>query len=176
MLTGDLVRLRALEPADSELMWRWYHDPEVGRWMNSAPPISLAQNMAKGLDRPRNTFEQMLLGIEPLDDPRLIGYVSLGDTDFVARDITLQSFAVGDRDAWGKGYATDALRVACRFVFEEIGMHRVTLWVAAENTAAIRAYERVGFVQEGRKRESFLTGGKLHDYLMMGLLESELIS
>ncbi|MEO3788582.1 GNAT family protein [Nonomuraea sp. B10E15] len=174
MLTGDRVRLRALEPADSEALWRWYHDPEVGRWMDASPPISLAQNMEKGANRPRNTFEQMVLGIETLDGGRLIGYVALGDTDFVQGEATLQSIAIGDRDHQGGGYATDALRLICRYAFEEMGLHRVMLWVVADNTAAVRAYTRVGFVEEGRRRESFRTRGKRHDFLMMGLLESEL--
>ncbi|TMR96399.1 GNAT family N-acetyltransferase [Nonomuraea basaltis] len=174
MLTGKRVRLRALEPADSEAMWRWYHDPEVGRWMDGAPPISLAQNLEKGQNRPRNTFEQMLLGIETLDDPTLIGYVVLGDTDFRHGEATLETIAIGDRDHRGGGYATDALRVICRYAFEEMGLHRLTLWVVADNAAAVRAYTKVGFVEEGRRREAFRTKGKRHDFLMMGLLSSEL--
>ncbi|WP_336208453.1 GNAT family N-acetyltransferase [Nonomuraea sp. LPB2021202275-12-8] len=174
MLTGERVRLRALEPADSEPLWRWYHDPEVGRWMDAAPPISLAQNMEKGADRPRNTFEQMVLGIETIEGGRFIGYVSLGDTDLIQGEATLQSIAIGDRDHWGGGHATDALRVICRYAFEEMGLHRVTLWVVAANAAAVRVYEKVGFVVEGRRREAFRARGKRHDLLMMGLLESEL--
>ncbi|MEU6725942.1 GNAT family protein [Nonomuraea wenchangensis] len=174
MLTGRRVRLRALEPADSELLWRWYHDPEVGRWMDGTPPISLAQNIEKGQNRPRNTFEQMVLGIEALDDGRLVGYVALGDTDFRHGEAELQSIAIGDRDRWGAGYATDALRVICRYAFEEMGLHRLTLWVVADNAAAVRAYTKVGFVEEGRKREAFRARGKRHDFLMMGLLSSEL--
>lgn len=174
MLTGRRVRLRALEPADSEAMWRWYHDPEVGRWMDSAPPISLAQNIEKGQNRPRNTFEQMVLGIETLDGRRLIGYVALGDTDFVHGEVTLQSIAIGDRDHWGGGYGSDALRVICRYAFEEMGLHRVMLWVVADNTAAVRAYQQAGFVEEGRRREAFRRAGKRYDFLMMGLLSPEL--
>ncbi|NUP01344.1 MAG: GNAT family N-acetyltransferase, partial [Nonomuraea sp.] len=168
------VRLRALEPADSETMWRWYHDPEVGPWMESSPPFSLAQNLEKGENRPRNTFEQMVLGIETLDGGTLIGYLSLGETDFIHGEAILQSIAIGDREHLNGGYATDALRVICKYAFEEMGLHRVMLWVVAENTAAIRAYTRVGFVEEGRRREAFRTRGKRYDFLMMGLLSSEL--
>ncbi|MCK2214904.1 GNAT family N-acetyltransferase [Actinomadura sp. ATCC 31491] len=168
------MRLRALEPADSELMWRWYHDDEIGLWMDGSPPISLAQNIEKGQNRPRNTFEQMVLGIEALDDGRLIGYVALGGTDFRHGEAELQSIAIADRDRRGGGYGTDALRVICRYAFEEMGLHRLTLWVVADNTAAVRAYTRVGFVEEGRKREAFRTRGRRYDFLMMGLLATEL--
>ncbi|MFC4012668.1 GNAT family N-acetyltransferase [Nonomuraea purpurea] len=174
MLSGERVHLRALEPADSEAMWRWYHDPEIGRWMDTSPPISLAQNMDKGANRPRNTFEQMLLGIETRQERRLIGYVALGDTDFIHGEATVQSIAIGDRDHRHGGYGSDALRVICRYAFEQMGLHRVMLWVVADNTAAVRAYTKVGFVEEGRRREAFRTQGRRHDFLMMGLLSSEL--
>ncbi|MEV4808002.1 GNAT family protein [Nonomuraea sp. NPDC049421] len=174
MLTGELVRLRALEPADSEALWRWYHDPEVGRWMGSDPPISLAQNMEKGQNRPRNTYELMQLGIETLQDQTFIGYVVLGDTDFVHGEAVLQSVAIGERDFRGGGYGTDAVRVISRYTFEEMGLHRLMLWVVADNAAAVRAYRKVGFVEEGRRREAFRSRGKRYDYLMMGLLEGEL--
>jgi len=174
MLTGELVRLRALEPADSEAMWRWYHDPEVGRWMDAGPPISLAQNIEKGQNRPRNTFEHMQLGIETLQGKTFIGYVVLGDTDFVRGEAVLQSIAIGDPAYRGGGYGTDAVRVISRYAFEEMGLHRLTLWVVADNVRAVRAYKKAGFVEEGRRREAFRARGERYDYLMMGLLEHEL--
>jgi RimJ/RimL family protein N-acetyltransferase len=175
MLAGTLVRLRALEPSDSESMWRWAHDAEVVRWMDGGPPFSLAQNIAKGENRPKNTNENMLLGIESIADQVLIGYVALGDTDFVNGEATLQSIAIGDRAFWGRGYATDAVRVICRYAFAEMGLHRILLWVVDANSAARRVYERVGFVEEGKRREAFRRDGKRHDFVMMGLLEHELI-
>ncbi|NUR97751.1 MAG: GNAT family N-acetyltransferase [Kribbellaceae bacterium] len=173
MLTGELVRLRALEPADSEAMWRWYHDPEVGRWMDPGPPISLAQNLEKGANRPRNSWEEMLLGIETLDGV-FIGYVLLNDTDFINGEATVQSIAIGDPAYWNGGYGTDALRTICRYAFEVIGLHRVMLWVVSENARAIRAYTKVGFREEGRRRQAFRAGPDRHDYVMMGMLHSEL--
>ncbi|WP_219511680.1 GNAT family N-acetyltransferase [Nonomuraea ceibae] len=56
MLTGDLVRLRPLEPSDAELMWRWNHDPEVGRWMFGSYPESLAQITERFEELPRNSY------------------------------------------------------------------------------------------------------------------------
>ncbi|MET8384750.1 GNAT family protein [Streptosporangium canum] len=55
-----------------------------------------------------------------------------------------------------------------------VGVQPLMLWVVADNVAAVQAYRKVGFVEEGRRREAFRTGGKRYDYLMMGLLSSEL--
>jgi len=51
------------------------------------------------------------------------------------------------------------------------GFHRVTLHVVADNVPAIKAYERAGFVHEGRLRDAFLDDdGKYHDQLVMGVI------
>jgi RimJ/RimL family protein N-acetyltransferase len=50
---------------------------------------------------------------------------------------------------------------------------RISARVLEYNTRAIRAYEKCGFVVEGRQRESAHVDGKWHDDVMMGLLDSE---
>jgi putative acetyltransferase len=49
-------------------------------------------------------------------------------------------------------------------------VHRLELWVFADNDAAIRLYERLGFHHEGRRRASFLKDGHFKDLLLMGML------
>nr|WP_275477366.1 GNAT family protein [Streptomyces roseifaciens] len=81
---------------------------------------------------------------------------------------------IGDKDYWGRGYATDTMRVICRYGFDEMRLHRIALTVVADNVPARRVYEKVGFVEEGRRRECFRRDGKWHDMIVMGLLEGEL--
>jgi RimJ/RimL family protein N-acetyltransferase len=74
------------------------------------------------------------------------------------------------QDYHGKGLGTFLTRT----ILEEAkrkGFHRVTLQVVADNTPAIKAYERAGFVQEGRLKDAFLDDdGKYHDQLVMGII------
>ncbi|MGC5019555.1 GNAT family N-acetyltransferase [Micromonospora sp. DT47] len=82
--------------------------------------------------------------------------------------------SLGEKVCWGRGYGTEAMRLICRYGFDKMRLHRISLWVADENAAAIRVYTKVGFVEEGRARESFRRDGRWHDMIMMGLLEGEL--
>jgi RimJ/RimL family protein N-acetyltransferase len=52
-------------------------------------------------------------------------------------------------------------------------MHRVALRVEAFNSEALRFYERLGFVQEGRLRDATYCDGAFHDVLMLSLLSSD---
>ena len=54
-----------------------------------------------------------------------------------------------------------------------MGLHRVQLDVAPFNPAGIRAYEKVGFVEEGRRRASVWHDGRWYDQIMMSILENE---
>ena len=75
----------------------------------------------------------------------------------------------------GQGLGTDAVRTMARYLIQERGHHRLTIDPAADNVAAIRAYEKVGFKPVGVMRQyERLPGGQWHDGLLMDLLADEL--
>jgi RimJ/RimL family protein N-acetyltransferase len=174
IMIGDLVRLRAMEPADAEALWRWNHDPEVMRWMDDGYPQSLAR-VTRWLteERGRNEYGDVLLGVEVKAGGQLIGLVRLRDAEPETGCAELDIY-LGEKDHWGKGYATDTVRTICRYGFQQMRLHKITLTVVTENEAACRAYRKVGFVQEGRLREVFRRDGRWFDKFTMGLLEGEL--
>jgi RimJ/RimL family protein N-acetyltransferase len=73
----------------------------------------------------------------------------------------------------GKGYGTEAINFALDFAFRYANLHRVALEVFSYNDNALRVYQKVGFVVEGRKREDHFFDGAYHDTLMMGILKKE---
>src|SRR4029077_6502603 len=77
------------------------------------------------------------------------------------------------REYIGRGYGTDAMRVIVDYGFREMGLHRIQLGVAPFNPAGIRAYEKAGFVEEGRYRESVLHDGRWYDEVLMSILDHE---
>ncbi|MEU0369837.1 GNAT family N-acetyltransferase [Streptomyces sp. NPDC006283] len=173
MVLGERVKLRAMGPEDAEALWRWNHDPDVMRWMNDNHP-STPEHVEKWLaERPRNTYGDLLLGIETRSDAALIGLVALSgaepETGIAELDIYL-----GEKEHWGRGYATDAMRTVCRYGFDKMRLHKIKLTVVTENHAAQQVYKKVGFLEEGRLRQSFRRDGVWYDQLAMGLLEGEL--
>ncbi|MGC7100160.1 GNAT family N-acetyltransferase [Amycolatopsis lurida] len=82
---------------------------------------------------------------------------------------------LGEAEFRGGGYGTDAIRVLCRYGFDAMRLHGISLWVVAENTGACHVYRKLGFVEEGRQRERFFRDGRWHDMILMSVLEGELI-
>lgn len=74
----------------------------------------------------------------------------------------------------GKGFASDTLRVLCKFIFEEMNVHKIKLNYFEFNEAGKRCYEAVGFKEEGRNRKEIFRYGKYYDTINMGLFKNEL--
>ncbi|OEV04786.1 GNAT family N-acetyltransferase [Streptomyces oceani] len=173
MVPGELVTLRPLEPSDAEAMWRWHQDPEVMRWMDDGYAQSLAEVQRSLAERPRNTYSEVLYGVRARADGQFIGLVRLRDCEPETGCAELDLY-LGEKDYWGQGYATDTMRTMCRYGFDKMRLHKISLTVVTENHAAYRVYRKVGFVEEGRLRQVFRRDGEWYDEYTMGLLAGEL--
>lgn len=100
--------------------------------------------------------------------------VTFGEKIGPVPDVADVGVMIGDRGSWGKGLATDALRVTCRHAFETLGARRLTAGAMAPNVAVIRAFVRIGFVEEGRLRQHFVLDGQGADHVLLGCLRGEL--
>jgi len=174
MFRGQLVELKAIEPDNLGTYTRWFQDPEVLRLLTPAtvkPWSSVAEKraierMARGGD------DAVHFAIHVLTDGQLIGNCSLQAIDGKNRTAGL-GIVIGERAYWGRGFGSDALRLMLRYGFSELNLHRIWLKVLAFNERAIRAYNKIGFVEEGRLREAVYRDGRYWDELMMAVLRTE---
>lgn len=172
MLTGELVRLRPVEPEDADSLHRWHNDAEVMRWLHSFFHTSLAATRKRVGERQENAYEKVTFCIETLEG-KLIGIVALRDADPVNARAEVDIY-IGEKDHWGGGYGTDALRTVCRYGFDTLRLHSIQLGVVEANERAIKSYKKVGFQVDGRYRQSFFRDGEWYDSLLMCVLKDEL--
>jgi RimJ/RimL family protein N-acetyltransferase len=173
ILVGELVRLRGVRDDDLPVLAAWEMDPgrmaTLSSWV--APPSEAAAR--ERITRwSANDKDNLGFAIETLDDPPVLaGHIGLWGARPKDRCATL-GIALG-REYIGRGYGTDAMRVIVSYGFREMGLHRIQLGVAPFNPAGIRAYEKAGFVEEGRLRESVLHDGRWYDEVLMSILDHE---
>jgi RimJ/RimL family protein N-acetyltransferase len=103
---------------------------------------------------------------------RLIGTCAFSQLDG-DNGSALYHITIGEADAWGRGMGTEATQLMVDHAFGTLGLHRIALYVFEFNVRAIRAYQRCGFVVEGRSRESIWRDGRWWDELAMSVLESD---
>lgn len=174
LFKGSLVRLAAPQSDDFETMAQWSNDPEYLRLMDTDParPINAKalEEFEQGFFKNPNSFG---FRIRTLTDDKLIGFLHL-DVMWNSQSSFL-AIGIGERDYWGKGYGSDALRLILNYAFNELNQHRVGLNVTSYNTRAIRAYEKVGFKYEGAQREYSMRDGQRYDLVYYGILREEWI-
>jgi aminoglycoside 6'-N-acetyltransferase len=162
-LTGRRVTLRPGEPSDVSYLTAILSEPEVaGRWGHFDEA-----EVAKQFVGSDTAFVVTLNG-------EVIGAIQFGEEeDPMYRHAGIDIFLTASRHRQGLG--SDALRTLARYLFEERGHHRLSIDPAADNEAAIRAYERVGFRTVGVMR-GYERGpdGTWHDGLLMDMLADEL--
>ena len=103
---------------------------------------------------------------------RLVGTCAFSQLDG-DNGSALYHITIGESDAWGRGLGTEATRLMVDHAFGTLGLHRIALNVFEFNERAIRAYRRVGFLVEGRSRESIWRDGRWWDELAMSILVSD---
>ncbi len=92
------------------------------------------------------------------------------DPDNRSANIRISLFYEADL---GKGYGTEAMRLAVDYGFKALKLHRISLDVFSFNPRAIRVYEKIGFKQEGVLRDTLFYDGEFHDEIIMSILEDE---
>ena len=172
LLQGANVRLRRAEPSDLEDRWRWNNDPRVMQFLpRSAVPASREQLLAwlrKSAEDPGDAIE---LAVET-SDGRHIGGASLRDFDWKTRKAEF-AIMIGEPECWGKGHGTDVTRLLLELGFDRLNLNRIWLTVDAEHSAAIRAYDKAGFREEGRLRQDRFLRGAYGDTILMAILREE---
>jgi aminoglycoside 6'-N-acetyltransferase len=155
-LSGERVVLRPLSDADVGRVEEIQRQPSVvGRW---GEPSGFEGVVPFAIELDGEVVG--LIQYHEEDDPM---YRHAGVDLFLAEEVQ------------GQGLGTDAVRTMARYLIHERGHHRLTIDPAADNIAAIRAYEKVGFKPVGVMRQyERLPGGDWHDGLLMDLLAEEL--
>jgi len=157
--------LREVRPDDLPILYEIERD--LASWEERTPAAPGPLTWEAFREAHRDTGTGFVITV----DDQVVGRCGLMHEDLLARHAEVGiSVAAAAR---GQGYGTDALRVLAEFAFVRRNLRRLHLETLADNAAAVAAYRKVGFVEEGRPREHAWVRGAYVDMLRMGLLRSE---
>ncbi|HMO95057.1 MAG TPA: GNAT family protein [Tepidiformaceae bacterium] len=168
---GELVRLRAREDTDLDVMYRWINDWETVQYIASRYPQS-RKFEREWLASGDPAFGEAAFIVETLEEQRPIGWLGLHRMAPEHREAHL-GVAIGEAEYRDGGYGTDLMRTVSRVAFDVMNLNRIELTVYDWNLRAIRVYEKVGYRREGLLRDGMFRAGKWHNLVLMGLLRGE---
>jgi len=143
----DLIELTADEDLFQYTEGRPLEEEEVLRWLESDPHVKLT-----------TPNQQFFLAIETREQGKLIGYLSLAQTDAQRLQAALNIYV--SKAFQRQGVASEALDAVARFCFQGIKLHRVSASCDSRNTAACRLLEKLGFRREGEFVKDHLLRGQ----------------
>jgi RimJ/RimL family protein N-acetyltransferase len=121
--------------------------------------------------------------IQSLDEQKVKYFTILRDTDLQVGVLKITGIDLINRSLLigvdilpsfrGKGLAQKAWKLALRYCFDFLNMHRAWLTVLEENTIGLHIYRKLGFQEEGQLREAVFRGGCYHNLIVMSMLKNE---
>jgi RimJ/RimL family protein N-acetyltransferase len=172
LLTGRQVVLRELRVSDATSLFAMLTSEEVSRFI-SPPPTTVdgfEQFIAWTL-RMRSLGNYACFAVTVKGSDVAIGIFQLRELEAGFRTAEW-GFAIGSA-YWGTGAFMEAAELMIRFAFETVGVHRLEARASVRNGRGNGALRKVGAVQEGVLRRSFLRHGEYHDQVLWSILDED---
>lgn len=157
---------------NASIIRKWHNDPELIQLARIGREKTTLKQERTDIQNARRSKDQAYHMIIKQSDDTAVGFVRFNFIDRTSGNVWLRVM-IGERTAWGKGYARDALESYLGWLFNEIGIHRVTLECYSTNMRAVKFYERLRFKKEGVLREAVLIDGTHHDVFSFGMLKRD---
>lgn len=166
------IYLRPLELDDYKVSVKWRNDAEIQNMVGGHKYFVSIEKEKKWVENAINDNDRIVLAICLLENDKYIGNVMLQEIDWINRSARVPVL-IGDKNEWGKGYATEARMMMLKFAFEERGMERISAYILENNVASIKQHEKCGFKKEGLLRKSVYKNGMFYNQVLMSLLKDE---
>ena len=172
MLAGERVTLRPVRAGDLPAMRRWFDDPETMAFWASPRPFVTEREFEPDLSGRFARFDPAgyFAILAPTGEP--IGRIDYELLDDRNRSAEI-GILIGEASGRGLGYGPDAIVALLKHLFWDRNLHRVDLTVLSWNERAMRAYRRIGFVDEGIHRDHRFVDGGYVDEVHMSVLRPE---
>ncbi len=162
---GGRVYLRPIEKADvSEEYVSWFQDTVVTAFLESK---NLNQEaILQYIETGKRTGSYHMYAVCFKENDKHIGNLKLGPINQRHKTSDLVT-VIGDTAYWGKGLATEAVRIGNRIAFDELDLRKLSGGIYADNLGAVKSYTKAGWVVEGRLAGQVTLDGKVLDEILI---------
>jgi len=169
------IFLRNLEFADcTEKYANWLNDEEINKYLETRFTVQSIEIIKIFVTDINNSTDSYLFGI--FVDTQHIGNIKIGPIHPIYKFADI-SYFIGDKEYWGKGYTTIAIKLITEFGFNTIGLNRIQAGVHGSNIGSQKVLEKCGYKKEAILRKKIYYGCNDNkvwdDHLYFGILKDE---
>ncbi|WBW98638.1 GNAT family N-acetyltransferase [Oceanirhabdus sp. W0125-5] len=144
ILDGDRIELVSVREEYIFKIMKWRNDERIRKWFLSNGGIDEEQQRI-WFARYKERQDDIMFLIKVKENGEIIGSVALYSIDFNEKCCEFGRMTIGEWEYLRKGYAKEAIRVICKYAFEQLKMKNIYLDVLNNNERAIKLYEKIGF-------------------------------
>jgi len=171
-LSGPNIGLRALEPEDIDLLYKWENDPSIWHLGDNHAPFSLYILSQYLQNSTLDIFEtrQLRMVIQLNSNPNhSVGFIDLFEFDPLHRRAGI-GILIGEQSDRKKGYAAEAAGLLLDYCFTVLLLHQIWCGVPASNKPSIQLFTKLGFVSSGIRKSWINTAKGFEDEVFFQLL------
>lgn len=171
-LSTQKITLRALEPEDVSLLYKWENDTDIWLVSNTVSPYSKFTLMELVNDSTQDIYTAKQLRLMLVENQT---HQTIGVLDIFEFDACHERAGLGiliEKAYRRRGFAEEAIRLTAQYLFEHLHLHQIFCHVTSHNRPAITLFEKAGFMISGCKKEWMRTPDGYEDVLIMQLFNT----
>ena len=171
-IIGERVYLSPMCVEDVGIYTRWLNNPFVADTIGGGHFNNSALACGDWYEKKTKDANMPLFAIVKHNGDVPIGSIEFFEIEARHRTASICIF-IGDEENCGKGYGTEAMRLALKHGFGVLNLNNINLYVYSFNERAIKSYIKSGFKEYGRRRQAYYLNGVYHDVVCMDILKDE---
>ena len=171
MLKGENILLRAMEPSDVDLLYKWENDTSIWHVSNTITPFSkhVLQQYVDNSHLDLYTTKQLRLIIDNNQNKKSIGCIDLFDFEPYHKRAGI-GVLISNKDDRNKGFAKEALSLLIQYSFLRLNLHQLYCNITTDNEASIKLFTQFGFEIIGTKKQWIWSGDDWKDEHLLQLI------
>ena len=172
LLQGKNLQLRALEPKDADLLFKWENNPEVWPVSGTLAPFSrfvIEQYLTISHQDIYTSKElRLMIDLGNSDESKIktIGCIDLFDFDPKNKRVGI-GILIGDESERRKGFAGEAIEIVVDYCFTTLDMHQVFCSVTADNQDSLALFRKLNFETTGTRKDWIYNKGQFVDEYLL---------
>ncbi len=166
-LESERIYFRNLQDSDIDKgYFEWLNDPEVSQYLETRYSIQTREMIKEFISNQSGNKNSHLFAICLKDNDLHIGNIKLGPIEFIHGRGDL-SYLIGRKELWGKGYASEAVKLILGFAKKVLNLYKVDASVYEDNIGSYRVLLNNGFKKQGKLKNHWNINGKYQDNILL---------
>lgn len=162
-IQGKRIYLRPISEKDATAEYcNWLNDKEVNRYTEVRFEKHNLKKLRQYIKEASNNSSTLFFAIVRKDQNKFIGTMKLGGIYWQHGFGTL-ALMIGDKESWGKGFATEAVNLLTNYTFRQLKMRKIIAGIYETNLASLKIFQKAGYLEEGRQKKQYLYNGEYID-------------